>query len=112
MGIKGQEKGRSLCSKFTRVDEQHLGGHSHSGDAQGVDISLWTLSLQEFFAWKGVASREAEIFFLIIKTQIVDLEIRRTMKRQRSNFVQRIIFECLLGGLGILSDARKSEESH
>lgn len=60
MGIKGQEKGRSLCSKFTRVDERHLGGHCHSGDAQGVDISLCTLS----FAGKGVASREAEIFFL------------------------------------------------
>lgn len=81
MGIRGQETGRSLCSKFTRVDERHLGGHSHSGDAQGVDISLCTLSLQEFFAGKGVASREAEIF-LIIKTQIVDLEIRRTMKEK------------------------------
>lgn len=67
MGIKGQEKGRSLCSKFTRVDERHLGGHSHSGDAQGVDISLCTLSLQEFFAGKGVASREAEIFFFYHK---------------------------------------------
>lgn len=72
---------------------------------QEADISLWTLSLQEFFVGKGVASREAKIFFFIIKTLIVDLEIRKTMKRQRPNFAQQIIFECLLSGLGILTDA-------
>lgn len=49
--------------QVSRVDERHLGGHSHSGDAQGVDIILCMLSVQEFFAGKGVASREAEIFF-------------------------------------------------
>ena len=80
-------------------------------EEQEVDISLWTLRLQEFFVGKGVDSREAEILF-IIKTLIVDLETRKTMKRQRPNFAQQIIFECLLSGLGILTDARKSEENH
>lgn len=97
MGIKGQEKGRTLCSKYTAFlyefrdasnqptfpslmvshDHFRLGnilllnwwaafGRTLSFwgmEEQEVDISLWTLSLQEFFVGKGVASREAEIFF-------------------------------------------------
>lgn len=62
-----------------------------------MGISLCTLSVQEFFTGRRVASREMEIF--ITETCVVDPEIMRTMKRQGSNFVQQIIRECLLSGL-------------
>lgn len=147
MGIKGQEEGRTLCSRFTAFLYEFRDASKSplppllmvSHDCFRVDnisllscvesmSSIWedTLILGMHRGWisafvllaykSSLQGRELPPeklrFFFIIMTQIIDLEIRRTMKRQRSNFVQQIIFECLLGGLGILSDARKSEENH
>lgn len=76
-----------------------------------MDICFLMHGVHEFLAGGKTDLPPGKQIF-IIETRVVHLEIMRTMKRHRSNFAQQIICECLLSGLRILCDTRKSEENY